>query len=195
MKYVKEFTSHFGRFPLFSFASARLFFSIKGSNDVYAKKFISRMLQSGRVFRITKGDYSFNKNMLAVGLAYKPYYYGLEYALTYYDLWNQRANLTVLTTQKVREGVRVAFGINYVLKRVPQRLFFGFHRADSGSGFNIQVSDIEKAFLDMVYFRRYMSGDTLEKFSNRVDSKKLSSYGGRLGEVFRRRALDMLGLD
>jgi predicted transcriptional regulator of viral defense system len=184
LKYVKEFISHFSRFPLFSFSSAKLFFSFYGSNEVYAKKFISNMLKDGRLYRITKGYYSFNKSIFVVGLAYKPYYYGLEYALTYHGLWNQQANITVLTTQKVREGVRSAFGINYVLKRIPQRLFFGFRSINVEAKYNVHISDVEKTFLDMVYFDRYIGADTMERLAERMDLQKVSKYAKLYGEDF-----------
>lgn len=183
MKYKKDFIKHFGNFPLFSFNDAYLFLSKMGSSKDYIRKLISLMLKREEIYRITKGYYTLNKDPEVIGYAFKPFYYGLGYALNHYNLSEQQANVTIVTTKKVRVGVRNIFGTNTMVRKIPKELYFGY-RTVKGENFYFPVSDIEKTLLDMLYFdyvtEAYVYVNLFKKLNRQRINIYLKRYNNRV---------------
>lgn len=175
MKYKSEFLKHFGKFQLFTFDDAGLFLSDMGASQYYIRKFISIMLKTGRLNRITKGYYTLNKEIEIIGYAFKPFYYGLGTSLIYYDLSEQQASQTVITTKMVREGVREIFGVNVVIKRIPKSLYFGYNDV-MGERFHFYLSDIEKTLLDMIYFNYTVEEYVYKNIFRQVNKNRINGY-------------------
>jgi hypothetical protein len=66
-------------------------------------------------------------------------------------------------------------GANILIRRIDKRYFFGYDYKNYGN-FYFPVSDIEKTFIDMVYFNEKMDKQLLKNIRNDLDKKKLSSY-------------------
>lgn len=177
MKYKKDFLAYFEKFPLFTFNDAKLFLSKKGASYDYSRKMISLMLKRGELYRITKGHYTLERNLTIAGYAFKPFYYGLGYVLTHYGLSEQGYNLEIITTKKVREGVRVIFGLNVVVFRIPQGLFFGYRDVPDET-FHYYMSDIEKTLLDLIYFDQVVEDYVYKNIFREINRDRIANYLG-----------------
>ncbi|MCL5976182.1 MAG: hypothetical protein M1580_01120, partial [Candidatus Parvarchaeota archaeon] len=109
------------------------------------------------------------------GFAFSPFYYGLTYALSYYNLLEERANPVIITTKSVRSGTRKSMGINISVFKLPKSMFFGYTMV-KGESFYYPISDIEKTFLDLVYFDIGLRKDTLYRLVKSLNRKKLKEY-------------------
>ncbi len=191
MKYSDEFRQHFSKTTVFSARDARLFLQSKGASGQYCRLFLHNLVAAGKLHRITKGAYSFHEEIQAVGLAYAPYYYGLQDALSLHGFWEQETNPIVITPRKIRPGVRTFLGNNYLVRRISRRMFFGFHAIKYG-GFWVNVSDPEKTLIDFAYFKAPLSKEALVELRKKIDGKKLNKYLGRTPSQARRRVKQVL---
>lgn len=175
MKYSKEFREHFKLVPAFSARDVRLFLAKKGISRQYAYLLLHNAIASGEVKRITKGVYSFKEEVQVVGFAFQPYYYGLQDALSFHDLWEQETNPVVITPRKVRPGMRTFLGNNYLVKRIDRSMFFGFQTIKY-SDFWIRVSDVEKTLVDFAYFKQPLGKPVLKEIRSRLRKPVLQEY-------------------
>lgn len=175
MKYINEFLKHFSKVPAFSARDAELFLTYIGSSKKYPKRFLQNMLVGNKIFRLAKGEYTVHRNSDVIGFAFSPFYYGLAYALSYYSVLEERANPVIITTKSVRSGTRKSMGINISVFKLPKRMFFGYVMV-KGESFYYPVSNLEKTFLDLVYFDISLRKDTLHRLADRLDHKKLKEY-------------------
>ena len=175
MKYVHEFLKHFSKVPAFSAKDAEQFLIYIGSGKKYPKRFIQNMRARNRIFKLAKGMYTTLNNSEVIGFAFSPFYYGLTYALSYYNVWEERANPVIVTTKTVRSGMRKAMGTNISVFRIPKTMFFGYNMV-KGEAVYYPISDLEKTFIDLVYFGISLREDTLNRLVARLDRKKLREY-------------------
>ena len=131
--------------------------------------------KKGEVYRITSGIYTFQEDIRVVGFAFRPFYYGLEDALYLRGLLEQGSNPVIISTRKVRSGLRSFRGRNYVIHRIGSRHFFGFELIRSGDMW-IPVSDVEKTLLDLIYFRHYIQDDSLKGIMRLISKDKIERY-------------------
>jgi hypothetical protein len=61
------------------------------------------LLRSGRIYKITRGSYTFYDEVQYAGFAFQPFYYGLEDALSLLGLWKQETNPVIITPGKSEE--------------------------------------------------------------------------------------------
>ena len=66
-------------------------------------------------------------------------------------------------------------GQNMIIRRIDKKYLFGFEYYKQGD-FYYPYSDIEKTFIDMVYFKVRLSDDVLGEMRRRIDKKKLQRY-------------------
>lgn len=144
-------------------------------NKDYAHLLLHNAFRKKEIYRLTKGCYSQEDDPILSVLCFKPAYLGLQEALSLHNLWEQETNPVIVTTRKVREGVRPVLGNNIVLRRLPPKYFFGFTLWPYGGAF-LPVSDIEKTLIDLIYFKEIPSGKILEEIKKRVQLAKLRSY-------------------
>jgi predicted transcriptional regulator of viral defense system len=175
MKYKKAFGEFFSKFPLFNFNDARLFLIKNGASEIYTRKFLSLMIKSGMIYRLTKGKYTMHRNSDIIGFAFQPFYYGLGSALNYHDVTEQQYNTTIITPRNIRSGTRVIFGLNSVIYHIPKELFFGYDRIKT-SNFYVYISDMEKTLVDMVYFRLVPEDYVYENIAKKIDPSRLKEY-------------------
>ncbi|MCL4383484.1 MAG: hypothetical protein M1168_01590 [Candidatus Marsarchaeota archaeon] len=193
MKYISYIREHFtsSGFPVVKLFELRTALKTRGIKDMYLKRLINYLLTRGELKRITKGVYTFHEDITVVGFAFQPFYYGLENALTIRKLWEQGTNPIVVTPKMVRIGIRKFGNANYLVQRIPKNLFFGYELVKYYD-FWIPVSDIEKTFLDLLYFKHYIREDVLKQLKSKIDKKKLKRYLKRYLREFRREVLDLL---
>jgi predicted transcriptional regulator of viral defense system len=136
---------------------------------------LSKLTKKEEIFRLTKGFYSaFNDPTFSV-FCFKPSYLGLYDALSLRNLWEQETNATIITTKKVRTGIRKILEANVTIKRIKQKYFFGFDYIKYDN-FYIPVSDLEKTLIDLVYFKEPLTWQILRNLKNKIDEKKMLKY-------------------
>lgn len=159
--------------PVVSIHSLKSF--IKKKNKQYIYLAISNLLKKGEIKQLTKGFYTIHEETSLIVFCFKPSYLGLQDALSIHNLWEQETNPVVITTRKVRQGLRKVLGNNFMLHRISPKYFFGFEYKQYGD-FYVPVSDIEKTLIDLAYYRQYIDPVTLREFRKRIDKKKIKEY-------------------
>ncbi len=175
MKYIKKVREHFKKKPVFSIKDLRVFLKKKGISKEYSKLLIHNLVKEKEIQRITKGVYSFQKDLMVAGFAFSPFYYGLQDALSLRNLWEQETIPIIVTPRKVRPGIRKIMDSNVLIRRINRKMFFGF---ESVKHFDlwIPVSDAEKTLIDFTYFNEPLSKEVLKELKKKVDEKKLKKY-------------------
>ena len=173
IKYIKDIRNFFEKNKVVDINSLRKFISKKKNNYVYL--LVSNMIKKGEIKRITRGYYTVYEDYTLAVFCFKPSYLGLESALSIHNLWEQETNPVIITTNNIRQGTREVFGNNILLRWITSKYFFGVEYVKEGELY-IPVSDIEKTFIDMVYFRKKIDKDILKEFKRRIDINKLNDY-------------------
>src|SRR3989344_9543144 len=188
IKHLAKVREFFQKTPIINLNSLK---KILGDSQDYVYLLINKMLEHGEIKRITRSYYSIYDDPTLAVFCFKPAYLGLQNALSIHNLWEQETNVVILTTKKVRTGIRSIFGNNVLIRRVTSKFFFGFEYIKYGD-FYVPVSDIEKTFLDLIYFNQPLSRETLRNICNRVDRKKLEGYLRELDSNIYRKVKKML---
>ncbi len=193
MKYinkVRETLSGEG-FPVFSISDLKVMLVSCGAKRNYSYTLLHNLIANKEVIRITRGMYTFHKEVRVVGFAFNPFYYGLEDALSIRGIWEQGANPVIITRKKIRTGTRKFIGRNYVLHKIDKRHFFGYELLKCGDLW-IPVSDMEKTLIDFVYFKHYLREDVLKDIKKKVEMRKVKEYLESYDERFSRKVLKTL---
>jgi predicted transcriptional regulator of viral defense system len=183
MKYEKDFIEYFSKLTLFSADDAYRFLSHYGSDYSYSRVFLHNLVVNGKLYRITKGIYTFSRNEAVYGFAFRPFYYGMEFALSVRKLWTQQANPVIITLTKSNAGIRKILGTNITIRRISQNAFFGFEYLNYMDLF-IPVSRPEKIFLDFIYYGINPDRETLINLMKKIDLEILKEYAQRLGKRY-----------
>lgn len=186
-KYVDKIREYLKRTPVASISSI----SALAPDREYAYVIANHLLKRGEIRRITKGYYTTYEEPSLLVYCMKPAYIGLQDAMSFHDLWEQETNPIVITTRKVRPGVRNVLGQNVWVRRISPKHFFGYDYLTSND-FLLPVSDVEKTLIDMVYFRE-MREDIARGFRESVDREKLMRYLKKYGINFRKKVIEVLG--
>jgi len=186
VKHIQRVREYLRRTPVADLRSISLLLPDRG----YASVVMNHLLTRGEVRRITKGYYTIHSDPSLLVYCLKPAYLGLQDALSFHNLWEQETSPIILTTRRVRVGVREVLGHNAWVRRISPRYFFGYEYLRSGE-FLLPVSDVEKTLIDLVYFGE-MREELAEGFRERVNGEKLGRYLRRYRPSFRERVLGFL---
>ena len=186
IKYINEIREFFKKSPVVSINSLKKFINKKNKDYVYL--IINNLIKRGEIKRITRGYYTIYEDPTLIAFCLKPAYLGLQDALSIHNLWEQETNSVVITVKRIRQGVRKVFGNNVVIKRITGKYFFGFEYEKAGE-FYFPYSDIEKTFIDMVYFRQNLDKEIIQNFKKRIIKKKLEKYLKKYSKKFRNRVM------
>jgi len=97
MKYTHEVREHFKAVPAFTISDIKVFLGKKGISESYLRLLVHNLLKKGEIKRISRGIYSFRSETQVVGFGFRPFYYGLQDALSLRNLWEQETNPVVIT--------------------------------------------------------------------------------------------------
>jgi len=183
MKYEKLFIDYFSKQIVFTSKDAQRFLNSLGSTPEYSKLFMHNLVVGQKLYRIKNGFFTFLRNEAVYGFAFRPFYYGIEYALSIRRIWTQQANPVIITRSKVNPGVRVINGTNIIIRRINPDAFFGFEYLNH-MGVFIPVSRPEKILLDIVYYGINIDKITLNNLVENVNFDTLHEYGQRLGNRY-----------
>lgn len=184
MKQVDRIREYAKRTPVFDTKSViRLI-----GNAEYSYLLLNQLVKKEEIRRLTKGYYTVHEDPSLFVYCIKPAYLGLQDAMSFHNLWEQETNPIILTTRKIRPGVRKVLGSNIIIRRISIIHFFGYGYFKQGD-FLLPVSDIEKTFIDMVYFNEIRK-DTVKVFRSRLNRKRILYY---LKKYDKRLATKVLG--
>ncbi len=191
-KYQTEIEALFEKSPVVTFGSVERIIK-KGRNvRQYAKQAMRNLLKKGRVKRLAKGCYTIHGEASLAVFCFKPAYLGLQDALSFHNLWEQETIPVIITGRKIRQGIRKILGMNVVIRRLDKRYLFGFDYGKSGDFF-LPYSDVEKTFIDLVYFNEHIGAEAKKNLRKMADVKKLNEYLKAYPAAFRKRVLARLG--
>jgi predicted transcriptional regulator of viral defense system len=156
----------------------------------YAYLALNRLLKSGEIRRLTRGYYTFYNDPSVFVYCLKPAYLGLQDAMSFHNLWEQETNPIVLTARRARPGTRNVLGSNVIIRRLSLKHFFGYDYLRQGD-LLLPVSDIEKTFIDMAYFRE-LKKDMIKPFRSRIGREKLRGYLKRYDKRFAAKVTGLL---
>jgi len=186
-KYQQKIALLFEKSPVVSYNSLQRI--IKNKN--YSKQLIRNLILKGKIKKLAKGFYSkFDENSLAV-YCFKPSYLGLQDALSFHNLWEQETIPIIITSKKIRQGIRKIMDMNVLIRRIDKKYLFGFEYYKEGN-FILPYSDIEKTFIDLIYFRQKLSKEVLKEFKKKIDRKKLNSYLKFYPKKFKKKSFNIL---
>lgn len=189
--HLEKIESLFEKSPIVDFKSIeRIVGSSKKSN--YAKLLIHNLLKKGKIKRISKGIYTKHNEISFAVFSFKPAYLGLQSALSAHKVWEQETIPIILTTKKVRTGIRSAMDGNILIRNIDKRHLFGIEYIREGD-FYLPYSDLEKTFIDMTAFNQTLDKEVLKNIKKRINKAKLSNYLKRYPPNLKKRVTKLLG--
>jgi predicted transcriptional regulator of viral defense system len=189
-KHLDYISKFFNKSPVVDFASINRIVRSKKKVKQYAKQIIRNLIKQGKIYKIGKGLYSVHRDTSLAVFGFTPAYLGLQDALSFHNLWEQETNSVIITSKNVRKGLRKVFGINIIVRRINPKYLFGFEYYKyplEDRDIYIPYSDIEKTFIDMIYFKQPLDEETIEEFREKIVKKKLKEYLSRYPIKFRKR--------
>ncbi|MCK4429619.1 MAG: hypothetical protein KAU95_04535, partial [Candidatus Aenigmarchaeota archaeon] len=170
MKYMDKVRKYFKKTSVAGINSISMLVGDKN----YTYTLLNHLLKRGEINRIGKGYYTAHDDPSLIVYCLKPAYLGLQDAMSFHNIWEQETCPVVITTRKVRTGLREVFSSNVLVRRISQKYFFGYDFYKYGD-FVFPISDVEKTFIDLVYFREIRK-EIIRKFKKKVDIKKINVY-------------------
>ena len=174
-KYVKEVLEFLGKTPVASMKDIRLIINRHKDKKSYSSLFIHNLTKSNRINRVTRGFYTIRSDPVVSVFCFKPAYIGLQDALSFHNLWEQETNVVLITSKRVRSGLRKILGSNVILRRIDPKYFFGYDLKEYNDIY-IPVSDMEKTLIDFVHFKDPLDKEVLKNISKKIDKGKINSY-------------------
>lgn len=190
-KYLKEIKHIFRKSPVVDTGSITRLVKSKKLVKQYNKQLIRNLVLKGDIKRLVKGWYTqYNDPSLAV-FCFSPAYLGLQDALSFHDLWEQETIPVIITPRKIRTGIRKILGMNTLIRRINKDYFFGFEY-HKHNNFYLPYSDVEKTFIDMIYFKERLDKEVLKNLKKKINRKKIKSYLRSYPKKTRQKVLDVL---
>src|SRR3989344_1348359 len=191
-KYKKRVEELLEKSPVVSYESIRRIVTHKDKNNSYTKRMVDYLVKKQSLKRLTKGYYTAKNNNSLVVFCLQPAYFGLQDALSFYDLWEQETIPVIITSRNVRGGMRKILGGNVFIRKMEKKYFFGikYHLQENIA---FPYSDIEKTLIDMIYFKEKIDGKTLRAIKNKINRKKLDTYLKKYSKRIVNELNDLLG--
>ncbi len=167
--YEADVIERFSNVPVFSLADASQIIQ----NRIYAKKFLSRMVERKRIFRIKRGLYTFHGDPFLVStFLLKPSYISGVSALSYHKKITQIPKEVFCFTSKSAREYFFIEKINFC----NTKFFFGFEMKNY-LGFDVPIATAEKAIIDSI---GKMPLSVVDEAFDDIDAGKMLSYLERI---------------
>ncbi len=190
-KYIKRAMELFEKTPIVTSRDIRMVINASGLKKTYSRLFIHNLIKEGKIRQITKGFYTIHEDPEVAVFCFRPAYIGLQDSLSIHNLWSQEGNVVIITSRKVRNGLREMLGSKVVIRRIDKKYFFGNETLKYGD-FYLPVSDIEKTFIDFVHFREPLDGEVVSEIKKRLSLSKLGKYLKKYPIRTRKKAANLL---
>ena len=190
-KYIQSVEELFKKSYVVDSASISRLIRSRRKVKQYPKQFIRNLILKGKIKKLVDGYYTIHEDPSLAVLCLKPAYLGLQDALSFHELWEQETIPVIITARKVRQGLRRVLGMNVLIRRIDKKYMFGSEYLKNGE-FYLPYSDVEKTFIDMIYFRQSLSEESLKNIKKRINVKKLNSYLKNYPKRFRNRVFGLV---
>lgn len=190
-KYIDDINKLFEKSPVIDFSSIQRIVNDKKNVKQYTRHLIRNLLLKNKINRISRGFYTKYNDPSLLLFCFKNAYLGLQDSLSFHNLWEQETIPVIITSDKVRTGIRKVFESNVLVRRINSKYFFGFKYFKCGR-FYFPYSDIEKTFIDMIYFNENVEEDVLKEIKKTIDNKKLKKYLKNYPKIFREKVIRVL---
>ena len=189
-KYQQAIGELLAKSPVISFASLQRLVTGKKKVKGYGKQLVHNLVRQGKLKPLAKGWYTTHDEASLAVYCFQPAYLGLQDAVSYHGFWEQETIPIILTTRKVRRGIRNVLGSNVLIRHLDTKYYFGM--APSADRFAVPYSDTEKTLIDLVYFKQGISPAVQKEFKKKVDQKKLKKYLQPYPLSLRKKVLKMM---
>ncbi len=190
VKYQTRVQELFEKSPVVSFDSIRRIVRNKKNVKEYSKQLVRNLILKGKVKRLVKGHYSVYDDSTLNVFCFRNSYLGLQDALSFHGVWEQETIPVIVSAGKIRQGLRKTDLGNIFLRRIDKKYFFGIEYKKSGD-FYFPYSDLEKSFIDMIYFKEFINEDVLKNIKKKIDVRKLKRYLKKYPLRFRNKVLEI----
>src|SRR3989344_2975382 len=190
-KYLTDIAALFKKSPVVSASSISRLIRSKKRVKQYQKQLVRNLLLQGRIKKLVNGNYTTHDDPSLAVFCFKPAYLGLQDAMSYHEVWEQETIPVIITASKARQGMRKVLGMNILIRRIDRKYLFGYTHVRQGELY-YPYSDLEKTFIDVVYFKQKLSADAQNAIMQRLDKKRLASYLQHYPKRFRERVLKNL---
>ncbi|MFH0837203.1 MAG: hypothetical protein V1870_03680 [Candidatus Aenigmatarchaeota archaeon] len=187
IKHMEKVLDFFEKSPVVSIRDIRMIIK----DPSYTRLLLFNLIKSKKIYQITRGVYTKHDDPSLTVFCFKPAYIGLQDALSIHNLWDQETNTIIITTKKVRTGLRKVIDNNVIIHRLNKKYIFGYELIKSGN-FYLPVSNKEKTLIDLFYFNEIPDKTILKAIKKELDIKKLNDYLRFYPEKFRNRVLKEL---
>lgn len=187
-KYQTKVKELFDKSQVVSFNSINRIVNDKKNKKQYTKKLVRNLILNKKIISLAKGCYTSKQDPSLIVFCLRPAYLGLQDALSRNNLWGQETIPVVLTSRKVRCGIRKVNNLNVLVRRIDKKYIFGINYDEQP----LPYSDIEKTFIDMVYFNEKIDKEVLEEIKDKIDIKKLSNYLKKYPKKIKNKVLNKL---
>ncbi len=184
--YQRRVEELFAKSAVVSYASIERIIRDRKKKSNYAKQLIRNLVRKGTIKPLMKGFYTSRNDASLLVFCLQPAYLGLQDALSFHQLWEQETVPVVITTRRVRQGVRSVLGSNALVRRIKKEYCFGFEYAQDGELY-LPCSDVEKTFIDIVYFKENVDDSVLRAIKSRLDRTKLNRHLSKYPPSLRKR--------
>lgn len=191
-KYIDKILNLFDKSPVVDYSSIERVVREKNNRSSYTKQLVRGLIKNGKIKRITKGYYTKTEDYQLSVFCFKPAYLGLQDALSFYNIWEQETIPVIVTIRKIRPGIRKVFGKNVLLRKLNKKYFFGYEYLEDNN-FYLPYSDIEKTFIDMVYFKQRIDEETLKTIKSKINKTKLNLYLKKYPKIINKKVNNLLG--
>lgn len=174
-KHTEAVHEYLSQSPVIDSTSLKRLIQSRKAGTQYHKQLIHNLIQKGSLRKLTSGCYTAHSEASLAVFCFTPAYLGLEDALSYHGMWEQETIPIIITTRKVRPGLRKFEGTNYRVRRIDRKYYFGIDYYPVGE-FYVPYSDKEKTFLDVLYFKLKFTSQELQEMAKGLAKKKLGSY-------------------
>ena len=175
IKYLTDIMKLFEKSSVVNFDSIERIIKSKRGSSSYAKQIVYYLIKNGKIKKLAKGVYTNRNDVNLSVFCFEPAYLGLQDALSFHNIWEQETVPIIITTKKVRKGIRKILGQNVLIRSIDKRYFFGFKHFQE-KDIALPYSDIEKTLIDMIYFKENIDKNVLDNFIEKINKKKLISY-------------------
>lgn len=188
-KYLNNIKNLFRKSPVVSSSSISRLINNKKKIKQYQKQLIRNLMLKGKIKRLAKGFYTIHDDTSLIVFCFKPSYLGLQDSLSFYELWEQETIPIIITSRKIRQGIRSISGMNILIRRIDKKYLFGFEYQKEGN-FYFPYSNIEKTFIDMIYFKQKISNEVIKNILKKINKRRLNRYLKIYPKKFRKKVLN-----
>jgi len=174
-KHLDNIKELFEKSPVVDSRSIERIIKSKEKVRQYHKQLIRNLLRQGKIKRLAKGYYTKENDPSLAVFCFKPAYLGLQDALSHHNLWEQETIPVVLTSRKIRSGIRKILDSNVLIRRIDKKYMFGYGNSQKDK-YYLPYSDIEKTLIDMVHYNQKISKETLQEINKKINKQKLKNY-------------------